>query len=87
MENTNYGAVTVVQDGDPISERRIWHSCCLRIDQDMCVFLCTMGIMFLVMLFCCYQLVTLQDCHSQNAYIAVLGSLLGVLLPQPVLKK
>ena len=86
METQTYDAVAV-HDDVPSEERRVWHSCCLRIDQDMCVFLCTICILFAAMVFCCYQLITLKDCHSQNAYIAVLSSLLGILLPQPSLSK
>ena len=78
---------SVAQAPLDISNRRLWHSCCLRIDQDACTFSVTMAAVFVVMFFCCFQLVTLKDCHSQNTYVAILSSLIGVLLPSPILKK
>lgn len=89
MNVDEYNAVPTAAhtDGIDIATRRVWHSCCLRIDQDMCIFLCTMGAIFAIMGFCGYQLITLRDCHSQNMYVAILSSLIGVLLPSPVLKK
>ena len=86
MDINNYEPAAQLSPID-IADRRLWHSCCLRIDQDMCVFLCTMSAIFFVLFFCCYQLVTLKDCHAQNTYVAVLSSLIGVLLPSPILKK
>ena len=91
MDINSYEPAARREHGDipelDISDRRLWHSCCLRIDQDACTFSVTMVGVFIVMLFSCYQLVTLENCHSQNTYVALLSSLIGVLLPSPILKK
>ena len=66
--------------------RRVWNSCCLRIDQDACTFSVTMVGIFMVMIFSCIQLIRLSDCHSQNMYVSLLSGLVGILLPSPILK-
>jgi hypothetical protein len=37
--------------------------------------------------FCCYQLVHKPDCSDQQAYLSVLGMILGVILPSPVMSR
>jgi hypothetical protein len=68
-------------------DRRTWKSCCFRIDRDASVFFSVYVIIIAVIGFCFYQLVHLHDCEAQSAYLGVLTMILGVLLPQPKLKK
>lgn len=87
MDTTEFTVVPqeeMVQQGD---DSKIWKSCCLLVDKDAVVFLSTMVAVFVIIGFSCYQLVTLTDCHSQNTYVAILSSLIGVLLPSPIMKK
>ena len=76
----------------PISEPRekeptTWRSLCLIVDKEAVVYLTTFSTIAGIIIFCCYQLTHLKDCHSQNAYIGLLCTIIGILLPSPVIRK
>ena len=76
----------------PISEPQsietaTWRSMCLVADKEAVVYLTTFSTIAGIIVFCCYQLTQLEDCHSQNAYIGLLCTIIGILLPSPVMKK
>lgn len=81
--NTEFTAVPVVERSEPTT----WRSLCLIADKEAVVYLSTFIAISGVIVFCCYQLTHLTDCHSQNAYIGLLGTIIGILLPSPVMKK
>jgi hypothetical protein len=64
-----------------------WDSCCLRLDKRATIFFSQLSISILVMMFSTVQLVRLDDCESQQAYIGLLTLCLGVWLPQPSMAK
>lgn len=65
----------------------VWKSCCFDIDKEAVVYFTVYVLIVIVVLFCFYQLIQLQDCHAQQAYLGVLTMILGILLPQPKISK
>ena len=85
MENNNeFEAVPI---DEPPAERIVWNSMCLRGDRDMIVYITTFFLIVLVVIFCFYQLIHLTSCSDQQAYLGILGMILGVLLPSPSIMK
>ena len=82
MENREFEAVAV-NDNLENEDRIIWNSLCLRGDRDAIVYLTTFCLILSVVVFCFYQLIHLKSCSDQQAYLGVLGMILGVLLPSP----
>jgi len=68
-------------------EDSTWESCCFNIDPQACIFFSQLGISIGCIAFSVYQLIDLQDCPSQQAYMALLLMILGVWLPSPKLNK
>ena len=68
-------------------EPATWRSMCLVADKEAVVYLTTFFVIAGIIIFCCYQLTQLDDCHSQNTYIGLLCTIIGILLPSPVMKK
>jgi hypothetical protein len=53
-------------------------------DRRLLVFISTLTISLLTILFSIYQLVNLNDCHSQNTYIGILTLILGIWIRSPI---
>jgi hypothetical protein len=64
-----------------------WTSCCLTVDRRATTFFTQMFIILLVMVFAIVQLIRLDDCNSQQAYLGLLTMLLGILIPSPKFNK
>ena len=64
-----------------------WTSCCLTIDRRAATYFTQMFIIIMVMVFAIIQLVRLDDCNSQQAYLGLLTLLLGILVPSPKFTK
>lgn len=77
----------VAVEEQPAIEPATWRSMCLVADKEAVVYLTTLGVISGVIIFCCYQLTNLTDCHSQNAYIGLLCTTIGVVIPSPMMKK
>jgi len=86
MEN-NFEPVAVDIGESRVLAPATWRSMCLVADKEAGVYLTTFFTIAGMIIFCCYQLTTLTDCHSQNAYMGLLGTIIGILLPSPVMKK
>jgi hypothetical protein len=56
-----------------------WKSCCFVIDKRAVQFFTQTFLMFITMMFCIYQLITLTSCQEQQTYIALLSTTLGLL--------
>jgi hypothetical protein len=66
---------------EPIEPIRIWTSCCLRIDQSMCVYVSQMLMTSAVLSFCFYMLSKSDfDCQKSSAYWACVSMCLGLIL-------
>jgi hypothetical protein len=60
-----------------------WQSCCLTLDKRATQYFSQLTIIVLILLFCIYQLLTLQDCEPQQAYLGLLTLLIGLVIPTP----
>ena len=70
------------------SEIRVWRSCCFGdVNKDAMVFFTQISILFSFMSFCCYQLVSLEDCEAQQLYTSLITLCLGILCPSPKMRK
>ena len=67
------------------NEQRVWKSCCILTDKDAVVYISTFSLIAGIAIFCCYQLTNLKGCSDQQAYLSVLGMILGTLLPSPIM--
>lgn len=65
----------------------MWRSCCFRVDKRALEFVAQTGIGLGTMVFCIYQLYTKTGCEEQQLYSGILTLLIGVYLPQPMIKK
>ena len=86
---TEFRAVPVVEpnsQGIQTTEPTTWRSMCLVADKEAVMYITTFATIAGVIIFCCYQLTHLTDCHSQNAYIGLLGTTLGVMIPSPFMR-
>jgi hypothetical protein len=63
-----------------------WKSCCLILDKNFTQYITQMMIISLIIIFCITQLIRLDDCNNQRAYVGLLTFILGILLPQPKIK-
>ena len=63
-----------------------WKSCCLILDKRFVQFFTQMSVIILIIVFCIVQLVRLDDCNNQRAYVGLLTFIIGILLPQPTIK-
>ena len=70
------------------SEVRVWRSCCFGdVNKDAMVFFTQISILFSFMSFCCYQLVSLENCEAQQLYTSLITLCLGILCPAPKMRK
>lgn len=63
-----------------------WKSCCVLVDRSAVVFFSTLSISLIVIAFCIFQLIRLEDCQSQSTYLGLLGLIIGVWLKSPTFK-
>lgn len=69
------------------SNGREWHSCCMTIDRDFFTYVTQILLILLVIVFCIYQLLTLKECVYQITYTSLLTLLIGLVIPNPTIKK
>jgi hypothetical protein len=75
-----------IEEEKEIPNKVVWRSFCLAMDKDFVVYITTFTLIAMVVVFCFYQLIHMESCSDQQAYLSVLSMILGVLLPQPRLK-
>ena len=64
-----------------------WQSCCFTSDKQFVQFFTQSVMIASVMIFTFYQLINKTDCSDQQAYLGILGIVLGVLLPNPKINR
>jgi len=74
-------------DADEKRRENEWTSCCLRMDKRAVRFFTQLGISLCIISLCIAQLIRLNDCGSQHAYVGLLMIVIGVWLPSPSLNK
>jgi hypothetical protein len=60
-----------------------WESCCFTCDRRAVMYFTQIGIISFTMLFCVYQLTSIDSCESSQTYVGLLTMMLGIALPQP----
>jgi hypothetical protein len=60
-----------------------WESACFKVDRRAIQYLTQILIILGTMSFSIAQLIRLDDCESQGAYLGLLTMLIGLLLPNP----
>lgn len=73
-------------------ERRLeventWNSCCLKTDRRAVIYFSQFGLSASVVVLCIYQLLTKDDCNSNQLFLGLLTLILGVYLPSPKIRK
>ena len=62
-----------------------WQSCCLTIDPRAMVFISQMCVGIGVLVFAGAQLIRLEECPQQQAYLGLFTFVIGLLLPSPAI--
>ena len=70
-------------DMEEKKDEHTWEACCLVADKRAITFFSQFFITMGVMSFCIVQLVRLDDCNSEQAYLGLLTLLIGISLPNP----
>jgi len=85
MELVIRGDPPVINTNGEEEDKDTWRSCCIEMDKPAVVYLTTFSLISGISFFCCYQLTHLTGCSDQQAYLGILGMILGTLLPSPVM--
>ena len=64
-----------------------WNSCCFKTDRRAVIYFSQFGLSVAVVIMCIYQLLTRDDCNSNQLFLGLLTLILGVYLPQPKIHK
>ena len=64
-----------------------WRSCCLKTDRRAVIYFSQFGLSASVVILCIYQLLTKNDCNSNQLFLGLLTLILGVYLPTPKISK
>ena len=68
-------------------QENTWRSLCLVVNKNAVQFFVQVGIIFLVMCFAVFKLITNESCEVQTTYMSLLTLCIGIIAPQPTLKK
>ena len=87
-ENLELQTPNLERMNTPNSDRQIrWKSCCLYADKDAIMYFSQIFVLFCFLSFCCLQLVRLESCEGQQLYSSLVTLCLGILCPNPRIKK
>ena len=70
-----------------IHQQNTWRSCCYDLDKNAVMYFTQIGIIFFVICFAVFKLITDTTEGSQTIYMSLLTLCLGVISPQPTFKK
>jgi hypothetical protein len=68
---------------DDLDENNTWKSCCFKLDKRAVQFFSQLIVISGVMIFSGCQLVRLESCNDQQAYLGLLSTMIGILIPHP----
>ena len=68
-------------------QENTWKSACLVMDKNAVQFFVQVGIIFLVMCFAVFKLITNESCEVQTTYMSLLTLCIGLVAPAPTFKK
>lgn len=73
-----------IQVAEPtVVEPKIWKSCCLTQDSNAVRFYSRIVITVMIIAFCMYQLIVLENCEAQSLYSGILMACVGIWFPSP----
>jgi hypothetical protein len=64
-----------------------WNSCCLKTDRRAVIYFTSFSLSASVLVLCIYQLLTKDDCNSNQLFLGLLTFILGVYFPNPKIQK
>lgn len=70
-----------------ISVENAWVSCCFRTDRRAVIYFTSFSLSASVLILCIYQLLTKDDCNSNQLFLGLLTFILGVYFPNPKISK
>ena len=70
-----------------IQQQNTWRSACLVMDKNAVMYFTQIGIIFFVICFAVFKLITDTTEGSQTIYMSLLTLCLGLVAPQPTFKK
>lgn len=70
------------------SEIKVWRSCCFGdVNKQAMVFFTQIIVLAGFLTFCCAQLVRLESCEAQTLYSSMITLTLGIICPNPRMKR
>ena len=70
-----------------IQQQNTWRSACLVMDKNAVMYFTQIGIIFFVICFAVFKLITDTSEGSQTTYMSLLTLCIGIISPQPTFKK
>ena len=70
-----------------IQQQNTWRSCCYDLDKNAVMYFTQVGIIFFVICFAVFKLITDNSEGSKSIYMSLLTLCVGILSPQPTFKK
>ena len=70
-----------------IDVENAWVSCCFRTDRRAVIYFTSFSLSASVLILCIYQLLTKDDCNSNQLFLGLLTFILGVYFPNPKIQK
>ena len=70
-----------------IQQQNTWKSACLVMDKNAVMYFTQVGIIFFVICFAVFKLITDNSEGSQTIYMSLLTLCVGIVSPQPTFKK
>lgn len=70
-----------------IKTENTYRSCCLTIDKRALQFFSQFTICLGVLLFSMFKLINSEECEETQVYIGMITMIVGIYIPQPVIKK
>ena len=70
-----------------IQQQNTWRSCCYDLDKNAVMYFTQIGIIFFVICFAVFKLITDNSEGSQTIYMSLLTLCVGIVSPQPTFKK
>ena len=70
-----------------IHQQNTWRSCCYDLDKNAVMYFTQIGIIFFVICFAVFKLITNESCEVQTTYMSLLTLCIGIIAPAPTFKK
>ena len=68
-------------------QENTWRSACLVVNKNAVMYFTQIGIIFFVICFAVFKLITNESCEVQTTYMSLLTLCIGIVAPSPQFKK